>query len=100
MKCNGVNMTTDACPDDHSSASPVSPILHTRYLLVATNSNDRSGSITKKHLDRLKLFAPRIESSNKALNPSDKKIGMYAGMHHVLLYATNSSTLIKSCINI
>ena len=50
--------------------------LHTRYLLVATNSVDRSGSITKKHLDRLKHFAPRIRSSNKALNPTDKKIGM------------------------
>ena len=67
--------------------------LPTKYLFVATNSNDRSGSIiTKEHLDRLKHFAPRIKNSNKALNPTDKVCTM--SMYYIILYAINSSPLI------
>ena len=50
--------------------------LNTKYLLVDTISNDKSGSVTKKHLESPKHSAPRIKISNKALIPADKKSGM------------------------
>ena len=50
--------------------------LHTKYLLVDTISNDKGGSVMKKHLESPKHSAPRIKISNKALIPADKKSGM------------------------
>ena len=49
--------------------------LHTKYFLVDTISNDKGGSVMKKHLESPKHSAPRIKSSNKALIPADKKSG-------------------------
>ena len=47
--------------------------LQTKYLLVDTISNDKSGSVMKKHQDRPKHSAPRIKTSNKAapIGPDD-----------------------------
>ena len=47
--------------------------LNTKYLLVDTISNDKSGSVTKKHPENTKHFASRIKTSNKAapIGPDD-----------------------------
>ena len=74
--CSGVNM----------AAPPILVLtilalhlqfLNTKYLLVDTISNDKSGSVTKKHSESTKHYAPRIKSSNKALIPADQKSGMH-----------------------
>ena len=79
--CSGVNMM---------AAPPIFVLmilaLHLQCLLVDTISNDKSGSVMKKHLESPKHSAPRIKTSNKALNsftfkngiPADKKSGMHA----------------------
>ena len=84
--CSGVNMM---------AAPPILVLmilalhlqcLQTKYLLVDTISNDKGGGVTKKHLENMKHSAPRIKTSNKALNsftfkngiPADKKSGMHA----------------------
>ena len=71
-KCSGVTMM------------PAPPIfvlmilaLHLQCLLVDTISNDKSGSVMKKHLESPKHSAPRIKTSNKALIPADQKSGMH-----------------------
>ena len=51
--------------------------LHTKYLLVATDSDDKSGSVMKKHSESTKHFEHWIKSSNKALIPADKISGMH-----------------------
>ena len=50
--------------------------LQTKYILVDI-SNDKSGSVMKKHSESTKHSAPRIKSSNKALIPADKISGMH-----------------------
>ena len=47
--------------------------LHLQCLLVDTISNDKSGSVMKKHLKSPKHSAPRIKTSNKAapIGPDD-----------------------------
>ena len=71
--CSGVNMM---------AAPPILVLmilalhlqcLQTKYLLVDTISNDKSGSVMKKHQDRPKHSAPRIKTSNKAapIGPDD-----------------------------
>ena len=70
--CSGVNM----------AAPPILVLmilalhlqcLHTKYFLVDTNSDDKTGEIMKKHPESPKHFAPRIKTSNKAapIGPDD-----------------------------
>ena len=81
MQCSGVNMMLVLM-----IIALLLQCLNTKYLLVDTISNDKSGSVPEKHLDSLKHSAPRIKTSNKALNsftfkngiPADKKSGMHA----------------------
>ena len=76
MQCSGVNMMLVLM-----IIALLLQCLNTKYLLVDTISNDKSGIVPEKHLDSLKHSAPRIKTSNKALNSFTFKNGIPAGIH-------------------
>ena len=75
MQCSGVNMMLVLM-----IIALLLQCLNTKYLLVDTISNDKSGIVPEKHLDSLKNSAPRIKTSNKALNSFTFKNGIPVGM--------------------